>query len=108
LHFEKEDIKMSVMLTTTNSIDGYKIKQYLGVVGGHGSFYPDDDASKSRAWNTAICSVRDAAERAEADAVIGLQITTGGSGEGCRYDKKGWIFVQGTTVKLEKINSEDK
>jgi uncharacterized protein YbjQ (UPF0145 family) len=99
---------MSVLLTTTNSVDGSKIKQYLGVVGSHASFDPDDSASQSQAWSTAINALRNTAEKAEADAVIGIQITTGGTGETHWTNKKGWVFVQGTSVKLEKAGFDDE
>lgn len=100
---------MSVLVTTTPNVEGYKITKYLGLVSsnayyentGYGNRY-----SASDAWNSIIDGIRSSAESMGADAVVGLQITNAGArAENFFYCH---MLAQGTAVKLEKIGFDDE
>ena len=95
---------MSVILTTTPNVDGYKITKYLGLVSsnayynynGYGHYSAGDE------WKVITDNLRSSAERMGADAVVGIQITTAGAGD--LYH----MIAQGTAVKLEEAGFDDE
>jgi uncharacterized protein YbjQ (UPF0145 family) len=100
---------MSVLVTTTPNVEGYKITKYLGLVCSN-AYYDNNGYSNlysaGRAWEVITDNVRSSAERMGADAVVGLQITSAGAGE-----ERGFLYhmlVQGTAVKLERIGFDDE
>ena len=100
---------MSVLLTTTPNVEGYKITKYLGLVSSHA--YYDRNAYRNphtanSAWKTITSGVQSSAESMGADAVVGLQITNAGAGSEDLFSFH--MIVQGTAVKLEKIYFDDE
>ena len=101
---------MSVLVTTTPNVEGYKITKYLGLVSSN-AYYENTGIgnrhSASSAWDSIIDGIRSSAESMGADAVVGLQITDAGA----RVENFFFychMFAQGTAVKLEKIGFDDE
>lgn len=92
-----------ITITTTNSIDGYKIKNYLGVVCGR-KFVDEimittdkerfHDETRS-ALNTAEQQLKDEAARLGANAVIGVSI------QFAKARAATLIVMTGTAVEIE-------
>lgn len=99
---------MSVLVTTTPNVEGYKITKYLGLVCSN-AYYDNTGYSNrysaSSAWNSIIDGIRSSAANMGADAVVGLQITNAGGGNDPFYCH---MIAQGTAVKLERIGFADE
>ena len=100
---------MSVLVTTTPNVEGYKITKYLGLVSSHA--YYDQNAYRNphtanSAWNSIIDGIRSSAASMGADAVVGLQITNAGAGNEDVFSYH--MIAQGTAVKLERIGFDDE
>lgn len=87
-----------MIVTTTNTIEGSKITEYIGVVSAAQVLVlPGGNKMVMRAWQTAVSevleSLEEEASECNADAVIAVKITTHGSN----------ICAVGTAVKLNPM-----
>lgn len=87
-----------MIVTTTNTIEGSKITEYLGIVSAARILVlPGGNKMIMRAWQTAVSEVLEFLEEealeCNADAVIAVKITTHGSN----------ICAVGTAVKLNPM-----
>lgn len=121
-------MKNSIIVTSTNSIEGREIKKYLGIVKAHCTagigFFGDFEAGLTDIFggrsdtfeknmqlidNTALESITDQAIEIDADAIIGIHIDKDEiSGKGSQMLM---VTVYGTAVQLEcihDINRSDK
>jgi len=96
-----------MILTTTPSVEGRSIKEYLGVVT---TVLPGEVpvGSPFNEMDVAIDGLRERAEKLHADAVVGICIAASGAGGGANnsgYPKKDWSeyfnIAIGTAVKLK-------
>ena len=105
-----------MIVTTTSVLEGYQVKEYLGIVtgevvmgtnvirdffagltdvfGGRSNSY---EHSLSKGVNSVVGELRERARALGADAVIGVHHTMSSVGEGLMM-----IVIMGTAVKVEK------
>ncbi len=109
------DISIEMTITTTNSVEGSKIKKYLGVVSGEAMMGADIvkdftagirniiggrsgqyEETIREGRREALKDLEEGAEKLEADAVVGVSFDYEEMSEGML-----WINATGTAVKLE-------
>ena len=89
-----------MIITTTSSLQGYEIVEYLGIAQGIGVNYNSTGMSGktgAKMWNKAMAEVTASLEanasEMGADAVIGMTY----------FQEKSMCYVYGTAVKIKKI-----
>jgi len=104
-----------IIMTTTPSVEGKTIAEYLVVVAGFGlgfSSTPDFVSSVEKCADLADAfdTMRNEATAIGADAVVGVQVTASGAGAGygsatlkprTAFAREWLIYVIGTAVKLK-------
>ena len=101
---------MRFIMTTTNSVEGYVVSEYLGCVSasasylpggaiGEGYFNSKGSAMYSGAYNDALSRMKTEVLN-KADAIIGIQSSVCSMNGALAYIL---VTVSGTAVKLEKI-----
>lgn len=107
------EILKNMVLTTTNSVEGFKIKKYLGVLCGEivmpngllgaftqGTYFTIESLDKAR--KLAFDDLKEKACNIEADAIVAIDIDINDlNGKGVM------VSVNGTAVKLESENAAE-
>lgn len=96
---EKESKDITITITTTPSLEGKTITEYLGIVSGCGIYMlPGGNKMIQAGWSggvqEALLNMQEQANELSADAVVGLTVNA--------YKSGGYDYVQttGTAVKL--------
>ena len=88
-----------MIISTTNTLDGKNVPQYLGIVTGCVmAGFPGGAKAVQRGWTTAVEGAQKEmvakAEGLGADAILGVKIDAHKSGIG------DYVYITGTAVKL--------
>lgn len=85
-----------MIITTTDSIQGHDIYEYLGIV----QAYIEDE--EENPLGVALKVLKKKAENLDADAIVGYRVTSSGTYTNARNGSvKGEVFAFGTAVKLK-------
>lgn len=103
-----------MIVTTTQSIDGKKITEYLGIVSGADTYLmgglmgggvtnKGQSIYYSSSLSSAVSTMIGAANNLEADAIVGVIINVSSTANGTVA-----VTVSGTAVKLEDSGFDDE
>lgn len=89
-----------MIITTTQSIEGYHIVEYLGIVGA----FEEDYQSVGREMDDLEDELRDQAEYKGANAIVGFTYISAStySDDGYGGNQKPDMIAYGTAVRIEK------
>lgn len=86
-----------MIITTTNTLDGYTIKEYVTIIIGETEYASREDGFEY-AHKSALEKLTDKAQKLGADAIVG--VLTNICANTC--DERGKLILVGTAVKIEK------
>ena len=88
-----------MIITTTQSIEGYHIVEYLGIVGS----FRENYSSVGQEMDDLEDDLRDQAEDMGADAIVGFTYTSASTYSTFDYgDTKPDLIAYGTAVRIEE------